>query len=42
MDAEGWNRGVTTELVWTAEPNRFLVHEVEALAGRRARLGWLI
>ncbi len=28
MDAEGWNRRyATTELVWSAEPNRFLVEQ---------------
>ncbi len=33
MDREGWNqRYETTDLVWTAEPNRFLVAEVEGLA----------
>ncbi len=33
MDRDGWNqRYETTELVWTAEPNRFLVTEVEGLA----------
>lgn len=32
MDAAGWNqRYETTELVWTAEPNRFLVAETTAL-----------
>ena len=33
MDREGWNqRYETTDLVWTAEPNQFLVVEVEGLA----------
>lgn len=33
MDADGWNRRyATTELVWTAEPNRFLVEEIDGLA----------
>lgn len=37
MDAEGWNRRyATAELVWTGEPNRFLVEEVEGLAPGRA------
>jgi SAM-dependent methyltransferase len=37
MDAEGWNRRyATSELVWTAEPNRFLVEEVAGLAPGRA------
>lgn len=32
MDSEDWNgRYGTTELVWTAKPNQFLVAEVEAL-----------
>lgn len=32
MDAAGWNqRYDTTELVWTAEPNRFLVAEISSL-----------
>lgn len=33
MDAAGWNqRYATTDLVWTAEPNRFLVAETSSLA----------
>jgi SAM-dependent methyltransferase len=37
MDADGWNRRyATSELVWTAEPNRFLVQEVDGLAPGRA------
>lgn len=33
MDAAGWNqRYATTNLVWTAEPNRFLVAETTSLA----------
>lgn len=37
MDAAGWNqRYDTTELVWTAEPNRFLVAETSSLAPGRA------
>lgn len=37
MDAEGWNRRyATSELIWTAEPNRFLVEEVEGLLPGRA------
>ena len=33
MDRAGWNqRYETTELVWTAEPNRFLVAETASLA----------
>ena len=33
MDRDGWNRRYeTTDLVWTAEPNQFLVAEVEGLA----------
>lgn len=37
MDADGWNRRyAATELVWTAEPNRFLVEEIEGLAPGRA------
>jgi SAM-dependent methyltransferase len=33
MDRDGWNqRYETTDLVWTAEPNQFLVAEVEGLA----------
>lgn len=37
MDAEGWNRRyATSDLVWTAEPNRFLVEEVGGLAPGRA------
>lgn len=37
MDADGWNRRyATSELVWTAEPNRFLVQEIDGLAPGRA------
>ena len=37
MDAEGWDRRyATSELIWSAEPNRFLVDEVEDLAPGRA------
>jgi ubiquinone/menaquinone biosynthesis C-methylase UbiE len=37
MDAEGWDaRYSTTELIWTAEPNRFLVAEVADLPPGRA------
>jgi SAM-dependent methyltransferase len=37
MDAEGWNRRyATSELIWTAEPNRFLVEEVDGLRPGRA------
>ena len=37
MDSEDWNRRyATAELVWTAEPNRFLVAEVEGLPGGSA------
>ena len=37
MDAEDWNRRYeTSELIWSAEPNRFLVHEVAGLAPGRA------
>lgn len=37
MDAEDWNRRyATSELIWTAQPNRFLVEEVEDLAPGRA------
>lgn len=37
MDAEGWNRRyATSELIWTADPNRFLVDEVRGLAPGRA------
>ena len=37
MDAEGWNRRyATSELIWTAEPNRFLVDEVGGLRPGRA------
>lgn len=37
MDAEDWNRRyATSELLWTAEPNRFLVEEVAGLAPGRA------
>jgi len=33
VDRDGWNqRYETTDLVWTAEPIRFLVAEVEGLA----------
>jgi len=36
MDSETWNRRYTErELVWTAEPNRFLVVETEPLAPGR-------
>ena len=35
MDAEGWNRRyAASELIWTAEPNRFLVEEVHGLRPR--------
>jgi hypothetical protein len=35
IDREGWNRRYAgDDLVWTAEPNRFLVAETEALTGR--------
>jgi SAM-dependent methyltransferase len=37
LDSEGWDRRYAgRELVWTAEPNRFLVAETEALAPGRA------
>lgn len=37
MDRAAWNeRYATGELVWTADPNRFLVTEVEGLAPGRA------
>ena len=37
MDSAGWDRRYEgRELVWTAEPNRFLVAEAEALAPGRA------
>ena len=37
MDAEGWNRRyATSELIWTAQPNRFLVEEIEGLRPGRA------
>ena len=37
MDAESWNRRyATSELIWTAEPNRFLVEEVADLPPGRA------
>ena len=37
MDREAWNgRYRTYELVWRAEPNRFLVEEVEGLTPGRA------
>ena len=37
MDAEGWNRRyATSELIWTAEPNRFLVEQVGELPPGRA------
>ena len=37
MDSEDWNRRyATAELVWTAEPNRFLVAEVDGLPGGAA------
>ena len=37
MDSETWNRRYAEhELVWTAEPNRFLVAETEGLAPGRA------
>ena len=37
MQREDWNRRYEgTELVWTAEPNRFLVQEVEGLPSGRA------
>lgn len=41
MDSEEWNRRYdTTELVWTAEPNRFLVAEAGTLpAGSALDLG---
>jgi SAM-dependent methyltransferase len=37
VDADDWNRRYSTgELIWTAEPNRFLVEEVEGLTPGRA------
>ena len=37
MDSHGWDqRYVGRELVWTSEPNRFLVQAVEGLAPGRA------
>lgn len=37
MDAEGWNRRyATSELIWTAEPNRLLVEQVDGLRPGRA------
>ena len=37
MDSEGWDRRYADrDLVWTAEPNRFLVAETETLAPGRA------
>ena len=37
MDSRGWDRRyATSELVWTAEPNRFLVAEAADLAAGRA------
>jgi 2-polyprenyl-3-methyl-5-hydroxy-6-metoxy-1,4-benzoquinol methylase len=37
VDADGWNRRyATSELIWTAEPNRFLVAEVAGLVPGRA------
>lgn len=37
MDAEDWDRRyATSELIWTAEPNRFLVAEIAGLAPGRA------
>lgn len=37
MDAAGWDRRYsTTELIWTAEPNRFLVDEATGLQPGRA------
>ena len=37
MDADDWDRRYSTsELIWTAEPNRFLVEEVRDLAPGRA------
>lgn len=37
MDADAWNeRYATSELVWTAEPNRYVVAECEALPPGRA------
>ena len=37
MDAAGWDRRYsTTELIWTAEPNRFLVEEAAGLQSGRA------
>jgi SAM-dependent methyltransferase len=37
VDADAWNRRyATSDLIWTAEPNRFLVEQVEGLAPGRA------
>jgi SAM-dependent methyltransferase len=37
VDAEGWDRRyATSELIWTAEPNRFLVEEISGLVPGRA------
>ena len=37
MDAEGWNRRyAASDLVWSAEPNQFLVQETAGLAPGRA------
>ena len=37
MDSHGWDRRYTgRELVWTSEPNRFLVQEADGLAPGRA------
>jgi SAM-dependent methyltransferase len=37
MDSQGWDRRYAgRELVWTSEPNRFLVQEVDGLAPGRA------
>lgn len=37
MDRHGWDKRYdTAELIWRAEPNRFLVQEVEGLAPARA------
>ena len=37
MDADGWNRRyATSELIWTAEPNRLLVEQVDGLQPGRA------
>jgi len=42
VDSEDWNRrDASPELVWTAEPNRFLVAEVGSLpAGSVLDLVW--